>query len=57
MKAKIKKVFELTIGTNMGGKTEKDLIEAALKLEQLGNRELDVRVHIFEKADADKPNS
>ena len=49
MDAKVQKEFVLTIGTNEEGKTEEDMVAKAVELEQLGNKELGVRFHIFAK--------
>ena len=48
MNAKIQKEFVLSIGSNLDI-TEEQLNQKALELEMLGNKHLDVRVHISAK--------
>ena len=49
MDMKIQKEFTLVVGTNNPNATKEDLIEAAMKLEMLGNSNLSKRFHIFAK--------
>ncbi len=51
MDAKIQKEFKLTIGTNDESKDREYITQKAMELEHIGNKEMDVRVHIFEKED------
>jgi len=49
MDAKIQKEYILTVGTNDETAKEADLDSAVVKLENMGNSQLDVRFHIFPK--------